>query len=269
MLRKLLKHEFRATGRIMGPLYLIVLATAIGGNLSVRLMDDSSSRAINILAGLLMTAFVAAMIGVCVMSVVLMIQRFYKNLMGDEGYIMFTLPASIHQQIWSKIIVSTVWFAATAVAMMVAMLVLVYDVGFMTQAIEALREILQYVTAYYALNGVAFFLELLVVCFLAGAVCCLQFYAAMAIGHSFANHKVALSVVFYFVLQFAMQLVFSFLVLGFDNVNFDWLNQMMENMEFMPVIHLAMGVSAAAVVVYGALYYILTTFFLKKHLNLE
>ena len=75
MLGKLLKHEFRATGRIMGPMYLIVLVTAIGGNISVRLMDHAQSRILNILAGLLMTAFVIAMIGVCVMALVLMIQQ--------------------------------------------------------------------------------------------------------------------------------------------------------------------------------------------------
>ena len=34
MLRKLLKHEFRATGRIMLPLYLVLLATAVGANVS-------------------------------------------------------------------------------------------------------------------------------------------------------------------------------------------------------------------------------------------
>ena len=32
MLRKLLKHEFRATARIMGPLYLVLLAV-VGGSL--------------------------------------------------------------------------------------------------------------------------------------------------------------------------------------------------------------------------------------------
>ena len=35
MLRKLLKHEFRATGRIMGPLYLVLLATSLGMRLSL------------------------------------------------------------------------------------------------------------------------------------------------------------------------------------------------------------------------------------------
>ena len=32
MLRKLLKHEFRATGRIMLPMYLVLLVTALGSN---------------------------------------------------------------------------------------------------------------------------------------------------------------------------------------------------------------------------------------------
>ena len=34
MLRKLMKHELRATGRVMGPLLLLVLVAAVGGNLS-------------------------------------------------------------------------------------------------------------------------------------------------------------------------------------------------------------------------------------------
>ena len=36
MLRKLLKHEFRATGRIMLPLYLVVILTAVFANFSIR-----------------------------------------------------------------------------------------------------------------------------------------------------------------------------------------------------------------------------------------
>ena len=97
MLIKLLKHEFRATARIMGPLYLILLAVALGFNFSARLMDTSNV-VLNVLAALVILAYVAAIIGVFIVSFILMLQRFYKNLLGDEGYIMFTLPASVHQQ---------------------------------------------------------------------------------------------------------------------------------------------------------------------------
>ena len=53
MLTKLLKHEFRATARIMGPLYLVLLAVALGFNFSARLMD-SGNFVLNMLAALLL-----------------------------------------------------------------------------------------------------------------------------------------------------------------------------------------------------------------------
>src|SRR5699024_4932362 len=109
MLIKLMKHEFRATARIMGPLYLILLAVALGFNFSARLMD-SSSFVLNMMAALIVMAYVIAVIAVFVVAFILMLQRFYKNLLGDEGYLMFTLPVSIHQHVWSKLIVSAVWF---------------------------------------------------------------------------------------------------------------------------------------------------------------
>ena len=83
MLGKLLKHEFRATGRIMGPLYLVLLATSFGANVSIRLMEGAQSRLLNVLAFLLMMAFVVAISAACIMSLVLMINRFRTNLMGD------------------------------------------------------------------------------------------------------------------------------------------------------------------------------------------
>ena len=129
-----------------------------------------------------------------------------------------------------------------------------------------LRQLLHQITAYYALNGFAFFVELLVVCFLACAVCCLQFYAAMAIGHSFANHKVAFSVLFFFVMQFVEQLVVSF-VAAFSNW-FDW-DWFQINIQGMAAIHAMMGLLSAGLLVYGAVFYIITAIMLKKHLNLE
>ena len=41
--------------------------------------------------GLFMAAFV--------LTLIIQIQRFSKNLLGDEGYLMFTLPASVSQHI--------------------------------------------------------------------------------------------------------------------------------------------------------------------------
>jgi len=83
MLTKLLKHEFRATARIMGPLYLVLLAVALGFNFSARLMD-SGNFVLNMLAALVVMAYVVAITAVFIVAFILMLQRFYKNLLGDE-----------------------------------------------------------------------------------------------------------------------------------------------------------------------------------------
>ncbi|MEG1658792.1 MAG: hypothetical protein RR288_06990 [Oscillibacter sp.] len=265
MLRKLMKHEFRATARIMGPLYLVLLLTAVGGNFALRVMDHSQSQVLNALAGLLMFAFVFAIMGVCIMSLVLMIQRFYKNLMGDEGYVMFTLPVSVHQQVWSKLIVSSVWFIATGAAVILAALIMSFDVSLVGYTWDVIQEILGQITAYYALNGTAIFLELLVLIFVSCAAACLQFYAAMAVGHSFANHKGLWSVGVFFVSQFALQFLGSILLIALDftNFSFDWITS------GMLAVHVVMVGSSLFMALYGALFYGVTTFTLKRHLNLE
>lgn len=273
MLRKLLKHEFRATARVMLPLYLVVLITALGANFSVRALDSTANEFLQILSVLVLSAFVIAIIAVCIICLALMVQRFHKNLMGDEGYIMFTLPASVHKHVWSKLIVSAVWFAATAVVVALAILILFFDVAFVADAWKFLQHLLRQLNFYYAFNGTAIVMEALALCFLSAAVICLQFYAAMAIGHSFSGRKVLLSVVFYFALQFAMQIITSLVTVGPAAVFMQWVEDAMYGWpvrgDAMAAYHLTMGLSALSVTLHGAVYYFLTTFMLKNRLNLE
>lgn len=266
MLIKLLKHEFRATARIMGPLYLVLLAVALGFNFSARLMDTSNV-VLNVLAALVILAYVAAIIGVFIVSFILMLQRFYKNLLGDEGYIMFTLPASVHQHVWSKLIVSAVWFIATGAAVILSVFVAAFNVSFLADLASVFPELFRELNAYYAFNGTAFILEFLVLMLAACMSFSLQFYAALAVGHSFANHKMALSVLFFFVFQFVMQ---GTLLVMLDQGP---LQSLLSGLNFhvsgMPAIHIAMLLMIAMTVIYGAVFYIVTTITLKKRLNLE
>ena len=265
MLRKLMKHEFRATGRVMGPLFGLLLIAALAARFSVGVLLESSARFLNLLGGLFTTAFVIAIVGVCVMSLVLMINRFRTNLLGDEGYIMFTLPASVHQQIWSKLIVSAVWFIAAGLAVAAASFILVAQQGFWEEIRRGFAEIFRHLTAYYAFNGTAFLLELLALIFVGCCVLCLEFYAAMAIGHSFANHKVLYSVLSFLGLQFVMQLLSGGILVG---TNYDLLTVSLPS-DGVLAMHSVMLTVIASTAVFGAVYYVITTMFLKKRLNLE
>ena len=222
MLRKLLKHEFRATGRIMLPVTGILLATSVAANLSLRYLLDSRAWFFSMLGILLLTAFGFAIFGVFIVSFVLMIQRFYKNLLQDEGYLMFTLPASVHQHIWSKLIVSSVWFIVTVLAIIAASLVVAYQGGFLRELLDLLRyflEGLRKLEVSEAFNGTIYLAEFAVLMFLSLVAFSLQFYAALAAGHSQANHKLLWSVVWFFGIQFALQFAGSLLIIGSNELD--------------------------------------------------
>ncbi len=272
MLRKLLKHEFRATGRIMLPLYLILLVTSFGANLSARGLLNTQYRILDVLGVLLVMAFGIAICAVCVMSMVVMVQRFYKNLLQDEGYVMLTLPVSVHQHIWSKLIVSAVWFALTLGMVILASCIVAFDIDFIKYFFQGLGELfgeLRHVEAYYAINGTAIALEFVVLCFLGCCAMCLMFYAALAVGHSFANHKMAWSVAWFFIFQFAINILGSAVIIFADATGLDYFLTNYIHFGFMAGIHAAMIFMIICVVVYGAVFYGVTTFFLKKRLNLE
>lgn len=272
MLRKLMKHEFRATGRVMLPLYLILVVTSFGANLTTRGLLSTQYRILDVLGVLLVMAFGIAITAVCVMSMVVMIQRFYKNLLQDEGYVMMTLPVSIHQQVWSKLIVFAVWFAATVLMIVLACCIVAFNVEFVDDFLRFVGDILRGLMredAYFIANGTAFMVELIALCFLGCCAMCLQFYAALAVGHSFANHKMAWSVGMFFLFQFAMQFLGSMLVILVDTTGLDAFLTSFLPHDGVAGMHALLLGCIVLTVVYGAIFYAVNTFCLKKHLNLE
>lgn len=247
MLTKLIKHEFRATGRIMLPLYLVLLATAAGANFATRRMGD--------LGVLLVLIFALMILAVCVVSVVLMVQRFRQNLLGDEGYLMLTLPVSIHQHLWAKMMVSAAWFAASLLAMLAALLLLVWRPGNLEQLSFAAQNVPLHLNDLRELQTLM--LELLVLGFVACCTFCLQFYAAMAAGYSFSSHKAAWSVLFFFLFGTATSILTSFL--EFD-IEFE--------RSGLAQVHQAMWIIIAGTAAVGAIHYLITAWFLKRRLNL-
>ena len=67
----------------MGPLYLILLAAALAANLTAGLLD-ADSFILNIVSALIVMAWFVAVIGVFIVAFILMLQRFYKNLLGTR-----------------------------------------------------------------------------------------------------------------------------------------------------------------------------------------
>ncbi len=119
MMRKLFKHEFIATGRIMGPLYAVV--AVLSGYLLISYFTGAKSGAEEMSAPFL-AAFVLVMIAFCnfLFTTVVMVSNFQKSLYGDQGYLSFTLPVKSTSLLLSKVLVSTIWYILAVVCFVVS-----------------------------------------------------------------------------------------------------------------------------------------------------
>ena len=265
MLGKLLKHEFRATGRIMWVLYAAMLALSLGSHFAMRYMDEPHSALIlRILATLVTVLWVLALMFGAVMTVVLMVQRFYKNFLTDEGYLMFTLPTGIPSMIFSKLIVSVVWVIVTILVMLLGVCLAVADSSLLQAAADFLREGIRMASAEVTFNVAAMLLEIALVVIVGMACSMLEFYAAMSLGYGFTGHKALWSVVSYFVISVVFQLIGSVMLVAMPGGMIRWFS----SLEPMQGFHVTMCFAAAAELAAGAALYVVTWLNLKKRLNL-
>ncbi len=275
MLKKLLKHEFIATGRIMLPLYLLLMVFAVFSNISIRLANTSQLWYAHTMAGTGILTFVIGIMAACLMALIIMISRFHSNLLGEQGYLMLTLPVSIHKLILSKLLTSVLWFGATFVACGLAVYVQSLD----SYTLEATGEFFETLVFLLSEDGGSGYIvsqrqalllifEIILLIGLCMAAFSLFVYAAMAIGHSFSRRKVLMSFVAFFGMNFILQSIgtglFVFLVENDTNLGvFFGVDTFFQGMQMI------LGLFAFCAIALGALFYFLTAYMMKRRLNLQ
>ena len=197
-------------------------------------------------------------------TLVLMVRRFYSNLLTDEGYLMFTLPTGIPSMIFSKLIVSVVWGIVTILVMLLGVCLAVADSSLLQAAAEFLREGIRMASAEVTFNVAAILLEIALVVIVGMACSMLEFYAAMSLGYGFTGHKALWSVVSYFVISMVFQLIGGVMLVAMPGGMIRWFS----SLEPMQGFHVTMCFAAAAELAAGAALYVVTWLSLKKRLNL-
>lgn len=277
MLGKLIKHEFRATGRTMLPVMGALLVLALLANLSIRGMTGGLSDVpiLKIFYILIVIFFGVAIVASIVIAVVIMVSRFYRNLLKDEGYLMFTLPVSTHALIWSKLIVSLLWFLLTALLIFLVMSLTALNLSnsnlkMIIEQFPSWQEITRFLREAGIRNEIITLMFQVILGILLGAITtCLHFYAAMALGHMFTKDKVLLSIVFFIGISFLFSLLSTFYgFVGFGPRMAEHLDSM-ENTGALRTFSTLMWHGIVISAIQGALLYLATILGLKKGLNLE
>ena len=237
MLGKLMKYDFRCMIRKFGPLWLGLLALAAVNGFTVgHVLDNGNVEGfLKFLFGVVPIILLFALwVATCVMMIMFVCERFYKGLLGDEGYLMFTLPATPAEHIGSKLIVALVMELITGLVALAAMLtfVMIYDgAGF----IQGLRELGELLSRWGELpRGTTGLLVQLFLLAMAAAVCTdLQIYLAISLGHLARKNRVAMSVIAFVGINVALSLLLSAIApllgrIDFNlNVSFDTFNEAM------------------------------------------
>lgn len=263
MLGKLTKYELRATMRVFLPLYLAILVTAAFCRIFIRIDYNTSNEILAALRRIVIFAYGTVLVATFVLTLVLLVQRFYKNLLGDEGYLMHTLPVKPWQNISAKLIGVVVWIIATVFVVGLSTVVIIGDFELLQRCVDSLPEAMR---VLFGKDQIWLFpLEGLFAVLTQGISNILLVYVSLAIGHLFNKHRVATAVGAYLGILFVLGLVLNFAVAA---VNFmPW--RFWEMFSGTSLIHMFLLGSSALNLLLGAVYFIVTNIILTRHLNLQ
>lgn len=262
MLGKLMKHELKATARLLLPLYLLLAVITVLERVMLSLNFFQGT--LELIPVLITFIYIMSIVTIVVVSFILIIQRFYKNFLTDEGYLMFTLPVKSYDLINSKLLVSLLWTVASIAAVGLSLLGVFATPDRLSTFWEFIQQFMTELRAGLGTAGATIFiLEFILLCIIGTVSNILMIYVSIAVGQLFHGHKIIGSFAAYAVITTALQIIVSmiFVLLSFIFHK--------EFAELDSVPQLIFPVSLLFCTAFTLLFYFVTDFIFKKKINLE
>lgn len=226
MLGKLIKYDLLADYKKYVAVYISMAAASV-----LMLFFDkmtswiSNNNFIELMAIVFGMLFFTIAVISGVMLVVFSTIRFYKNIVRDEGYLMHTLPVPTWQLIASKFISVYIWFFATLIVTGICSGIAFGELFWLFKLPEGLSDefIAGFQFGYNSVNGptadivfdedwqilAGMFKIYAVLILLSPFMTMSSVYFSFALGNLFNKSKLAMSVIMYFLLQFAEMILGS------------------------------------------------------------
>lgn len=259
MLWKLLKYDFRS----MWKQFSIVWPAALVIGLINRFTLDgrfSGSDVGGITSVITISLFFGVMCAMFVVSVVFVLSRFYRGLLGDEGYLMHTLPVQTWQLVLSKLLCALVVTVVNGLVAAAAMFLMVPWTlaelfnwklwGKLVQGLWKQPDIILYLVEFFLMMVFAF------------ALCFTMLYLSMSIGHLFHKRRILMSVAAFF----GLYILGGILTSSMHHMGIFW---WVEEHVMGGGDHLAAWAGMAFMLAPTILMFLATSWILKRRLNLE
>ena len=264
MFGKLLKYDFRSMWKQFAFIWPAALVLAVVNRFTLDGLGSSSSVG-ETTAGVAMLVYVAILMAMFIVAVIFTIQRFYKGLLGDEGYLMHTLPVKPWQLVASKLLCAV---AATAVNVAVAILSMLLIIPWSKEDVQEVLQAFRYLFSHWNIQATEMTVAVLefALCTLVSlAVGYLHLYLAMALGHLFNKNRAAMSVAAFIALQVVVSILGNMLLPPINEL----ISPLVHNFQGLEGFHAAMWFGIAIELAASAVYFAGTNYILHHRLNLE
>ena len=270
MLAKLIHFEFKSTYKLflilIGAEFLLSIVLGVSVNTNLKIMSEqmaydpfytSNSSTVSFILVLMVVGIVVATFMMIFGSSV---QRFHKNLLSGQGYLMHTLPVTTWQLVLSKVITYMIYVVLFVLAQLVCLVGMIIGTGQFIDLIRSLNFdwLLRVLKMVLDLG----FIELCATYLFSASQFLLLIYLCYSVGNLFPEHRLLVGIATFIILGIVVPSLFqvpSIFVVTFGAVQFmNAVNHM--SYQTMTLIYS---------IVMNVIFFAANVYILRYHLNLE
>ena len=149
MLGKLIKHELRAMLNKFSLVAIIFLIVSVIVRI-MTLFEDAMEGSISFMMSFIFitSVFVIGLAGLNFFALFSSVTRFQKNLFGDEGYLMHTLPVPSYYHIITKFVAGLITWIVSVIISMISVVIAFFGVSEITGIVKVISEFFSFIAKY-------------------------------------------------------------------------------------------------------------------------
>ncbi|MCI5649909.1 MAG: hypothetical protein MR332_10865 [Fusicatenibacter sp.] len=275
MLKTCIKHEWKASWKTMT--LLNGAALLMGGIGAIGMAAANHIHLPSPVVFLYFLVYVILLISAVFATNFLMIQRYYKSLFSDEGYLTNVLPVTAHAQILSRMLVFAAWFLIDLFCVIGSIFILLLPLY--ASAVPKVNWS-EFFSVYEELsrslgfaNGAAMLIYVIIFCICSIFFAILEYYFSISLGSLFSSHRVLAAVAIYIGFNTLMQFISSFVMVGtatkFYSEAHTEIDGISVTYQIASGVHNALLVTLAITILLAIAFYFVSHYVLSKKLNLQ
>lgn len=228
-----MKHDLNAIGRYIFPTLGISIIVSAFIRLFIAVSDYLWAPLETILAALAILLGVLVFFALFCLVFIIPVIHFYQAFASRQAYLTFSIPTSIDKLLISHALSSAVYTILGGICSILCLFIIIPN------SISGIIDFFSYLSSKQVLGTILTFLLVLVLFYIISAIFSqIQLYFCIAFGTQFTNHKIAGSILGYFILSTVSSILstivsFPFNWTIFSTINFYSLDELLSSFYYL------------------------------------